>query len=306
MRLSRSRYAVGLALVLALATAGCSSPQATPSSSASVSGGTPSATASSSTTPSAAKPGAYVALGDSLAAGFQPGSGDLRESSYPALAASRLGALGSPLTLTNLACSGETTTSLTKGGRCEFPEGNQLAAAEAAIRAAGSDLRLVTIDIGGNDLLFCARGGKVDQACTVTGRKTVDANLPGILTRLRAAAGDKAQIIVLGYYNPWLAATIRSGSGVDAGASAAVVADLNARIAKHAKAAGVSYLSLDETFNANDTTPTTVQGNQLPANVAAICELTYACTFGDVHLTDEGAVRVAGTIVKAVQAAASP
>ena len=71
-----------------------------------------------------------MALGDSLAAGYQPGGAELRDTAYPALTATRLGAGGGELTLENLGCSGETTTSLVKGGKCDFAAGSQLEQAE--------------------------------------------------------------------------------------------------------------------------------------------------------------------------------
>lgn len=41
----------------------------------------------------------------------------------------------------------------------------------------------------------------------------------------------------------------------------------------------------------------------MPAEVAAVCRLTYACTVGDIHLTDEGAATVAGVLATAVKGA---
>lgn len=274
---------------------GTASTQPTPSATTSAS---PSTSASASAAPGATLEGTYIALGDSLAAGFQPSVGDVAETAYPALVSTRLGGLS----LTNLACSGENTRTTVSGGKCSYPEGSQLAAAEAAITAAGDDLALVTIDIGGNDLLFCARGAKVDTACTTGGTKTLDANLPTIFARLRAAAGKDVPILAIGYYNPWLAAGLR-GSDAETVKAQKVVDDLNARIRKHAIDAGLSYVSLDEAFSADDTSQTEVEGRAMPANVAAICQYTYACTFGDVHLTDEGSAVVAGAVAAAARAA---
>jgi lysophospholipase L1-like esterase len=132
------RRSIPLAALAAvtLALAGCggdpapaaSSPAASTTASAAAGAG---ASASASATPSSSSAGGlYVALGDSLAAGYQPGGAELRDSAYPALTATRLEAAGSGLTLENLGCSGETTTSLIKGGKCDFPAGSQLEQAE--------------------------------------------------------------------------------------------------------------------------------------------------------------------------------
>ena len=114
-----------------------------------------------------------MALGDSLAAGYQPGGAELRDTAYPALTATRLEAAGGELTLENLGCSGETTTSLLKGGKCDFAAGSQLEQAEKLLKGS-SDVSLVTVDIGGNDLLRCVRGGaQIDTRCVTAGVGTV-------------------------------------------------------------------------------------------------------------------------------------
>jgi len=265
-----------------------------------------SSSASPPTAPSAAASGSgglYVALGDSLAAGYQPGGAELRDTAYPALTATRLGAGGDALTLENLGCSGETTTSLLKGGKCDFAAGSQLEQAEKLLRTS-DDVSLVTIDIGGNDLLRCVRGGaRVDTACVTAGVGTVKKNLPTILKRLKAAAGDDVPVLVLGYYNPWLAAKALNQpiKGVDAAAKAYTA--LSTAIESAAKTSDTTFVGLDQAFSTNDTTPTKVNGRSVPKNAAAICTLTNICTAADIHLTDEGAATVARVLAKAAQKA---
>ena len=243
-----------------------------------------------------------MALGDSLAAGYQPGGAELRDTAYPALTATRLGAGGDALTLENLGCSGETTTSLLKGGKCDFAAGSQLEQAEKLLGAG--DVSLVTIDIGGNDLLRCVRGGaQIDTACVTAGVGTVKKNLPTILKRLKAAAGQDVPVLVLGYYNPWLAAKALNQpvKGVDAAAKAYTA--LSTAIESAAKSSGTTFVGLDQAFSTNDTTPTTINGRSVPKNAAAICTLTNICTAADIHLTDEGAATVARVLAKAAQKA---
>jgi lysophospholipase L1-like esterase len=266
----------------------------------------PAASSSSSVAPSATASGSgglYVALGDSLAAGYQPGGAELRDTAYPALTATRLGAGGDALTLENLGCSGETTTSLVKGGKCDFAAGSQLEQAEKLLEAS-DDVSLVTIDIGGNDLLRCVRGGaRIDTACVTAGVGTVKKNLPTILKRLKAAAGDDVPVLVLGYYNPWLAAKALNQpiKGVDAAAKAYTA--LSTAIESAAKTSDTTFVGLDQAFSTNDTTPTKVNGRSVPKNAAAICTLTNICTASDIHLTDEGAATVARVLAKAAQKA---
>jgi lysophospholipase L1-like esterase len=268
----------------------------------------PTASASSSDTASpSASPagdgGLYVALGDSLAAGYQPGGAELRDTAYPALTATRLEAAGGGLTLENLGCSGETTTSLVKGGKCDFAAGSQLEQAEKLLKGS-KDVSLVTIDIGGNDLLRCVRAGaQIDAACVKAGVGTVQKNLPTILQRLKAAAGEDVPVLVLGYYNPWLAAKALDQpiKGVDAAAKA--YTGLSTAIESAAKKSGTTFVGLDEAFSTNDTTPTTVSGRSVPKNAAQICTLTNICTAGDIHLTDEGAATVARVLAQAAEKA---
>lgn len=164
---------------------GCAVQRTTTPASPVVSVETPSTSGSAQPSTTA---GAYVALGDSLAAGYQPGSGDIRETSYPALLAARLKAEGIELELTNLGCSGETSTTLVKGGKCTFDGASQLADAEKALKAAGARAELVTVDIGGNDVLHCARGLTIDQACAEKGLATLKNTLPGAFSQ---AAGSR-------------------------------------------------------------------------------------------------------------------
>jgi lysophospholipase L1-like esterase len=270
----------------------------------------PTASSSTSVTPSASPSasasgggGLYVALGDSLAAGYQPGGAELRDTAYPALTANRLEAAGGDLTLQNLGCSGETTTSLVKGGKCDFAAGSQLEQAETLLKGS-SDVALVTIDIGGNDLLRCVKGGaQIDTACVTAGVGTVKKNLPTILERLRAAAGKDVPVLVLGYYNPWLAAKALNQpvKGVDAAAKAYTA--LSTAIETAATRSGTTFVGLDQAFSTNDTTPTTINGRSVPKNAAQICTLTNICTAADIHLTDEGAATVARVLAKAAQQA---
>ncbi|GAA4400982.1 hypothetical protein GCM10023168_10140 [Fodinibacter luteus] len=291
--------AVAAALALALSACGADAEPAVTSAAPPSAGSTP--PSPSPTASDAGGPGGlYVALGDSLAAGYQPGGGELRDTAYPALAADRLAGDGAELTLENLGCSGETTTSLLEGGKCEFDEGSQIEQAEAVLEGAGGDVALVTIDIGGNDLLACVRGGaSIDAACVEKGVATVGRNLPTILDRLTAAAGDGVPVLVLGYYNPWVAAQTldQPVAGVEEASDA--YAELSATIERAAKEAGATFVGLDEAFATDDTTPTEIGGRTVPENAARVCTLTNLCTARDIHFSDEGAATVARVLAEA-------
>ncbi len=261
---------------------------------------TPSTSPTEDTGADAGAGGMYLALGDSLAAGYQPGGAELRDTAYPALTATRLARSGVDLTLENLGCSGETTGTLEKGGKCDFPAGSQLAQAEAYLAQNEGDVRLVSIDIGGNDLLRCAtRQLTVDRACVDKGVRTVSSTLPGVLERLRDAAGKDVPVLVIGYYNPWLAAGYLGEGQDQLKAAASAFTRLDAAIEKSAKASGATFVSLDKAFALDDETPTQFAGRTVPRNVAQVCSLTYTCTAADIHLTDEGAATVARVLAQA-------
>ncbi len=271
------------------------SPPAPATSSAPAGSATPSASASAGRT--------YLALGDSLAAGYQPGGTELRDTAYPALAATRLSRGGSPVTVENLACSGETTGTFLTGGKCDFAAGSQVAQAEAFLHDHRGEVALVSVDIGGNDLLRCAAKLQVDAACASAGLGTVRKNLPTIVERLRAAAGPDVPVLVLGYYNPWLASSYLGAGKAQLAVATKAFTDLDAQIAAGAKKGGGRFVSLDEAFGLDDTTPTTFNGRSVPTNVAQVCSLTYICTAFDIHLTDEGAAVVGRVLAEAATAA---
>jgi len=156
----------------------------------------------------------YLALGDSLGTGhpyehpsypeYDPSKGyvslfhNYLESKDP---------LHRPLLLNNLSIDGATTTSLIS---------DELPAALADLKARNSDwwlfddIRVVTVDIGGNDLIatlpYCMGG--ITPECLAAhdaAFATISTNLDYILGELRKAAGPFTQIIVMTYYNGFVA-----------------------------------------------------------------------------------------------------
>ena len=102
----------------------------------------------------------YVSLGDSYSVGYQPGLG--ATPGYTAFVARR-----THLKLVNFGCGGATTTSILNGIGCPdvlphtaggvtYPTTSQAAAAEAFITAHPGHIGLITVTIGGNDVVPCA------------------------------------------------------------------------------------------------------------------------------------------------------
>ena len=168
---------------------------------------------------------ATLALGDSLAVGV--GASDPATTGYVPQVHAYLGTALDPgradpdpldavpdafnrkrLELVNLGVSGETTSTM-------IAPGGQFDAALATLAARNGnatpvdDVRVVTLDVGGDDVFAvlqhpdCAAGltaacGAVIQATFAT----FGANFGAIVAGLRTTAGPDAEIVVMTYYNP--------------------------------------------------------------------------------------------------------
>lgn len=182
---------------------------------------TPSATATATRTPTPsptpAAAGTYVALGDSLAVGV--GASAPSDLGYVGRVFTALRSNGSPLPvaqLVNLAVSGETSASMLAGG--------QLDAAIQTIGSADPPVALVTLDIGGNDLLRLlgtetCQSAPLGQECLALLAATLDEferSFRRIVDDLGAAVEEHApaaRLAVMTYFNPF--------SGTDAAYEAA-------------------------------------------------------------------------------------
>lgn len=248
-------------------------------------------------------PGWYLALGDSLAAGYQPGQGDHKTGGYVGQVAAKVGA-----PLTNLACSGETTSSYlgTTANRC-YPGSSQDAAALKFLNSKKGTPGVITIDIGANDVAGCAEGGSIDLDCVNTGLGTVKTNTVTILNNLRAAAPD-SQIIVLNYYNPFLVFYLNEATRPLASLSAPLQRSLNSSIATAAAGSKADVADVAGRFESYDFT-TMVSAppyGTLPVNVARICTWTWMCAKTDIHANDTGYDQLAAVTIAQLWAVTPP
>lgn len=241
----------------------------------------------------------YLALGDSLAYGYQPVQPLDRTQGY----AYRVHAAHPQLMLENLSCSGETTTTLLRGGICQYPEAaSQLAAAERFLGVHRGRVALVTLDVGANDITPCARGGVIDQACVDRAYRTVAGNLVQIVLRLRLVA-PQVRIVAMTYYNPNLAAYLQGAAGQQLAGQALTVGNrFNAILTAIYRLAGIQVADVAGAFATNDSTPVTVAGlGQVPLNVARICQWTWMCAprpLGpDIHANAAGYAVMAGAFL---------
>jgi lysophospholipase L1-like esterase len=268
-----------------------------------------------------ARPVYYVALGDSLSQGVQPATPPLppgvslgqsieTDQGY----ADDLDARYSPafhgrLTLVKLGCPGETTTSMLtgSGSPCSYPQGSQLAAALAFIRAHRDEIGLITIDIGANDVDGCVTGGTISQSCVAKGIATVKQDLPLILGALRCAAGSRTRIVGMNLYDPFLADYLTGAAG-QAAATQSVTLDetLNQLLAAADRAFGVRTADVQDAFSTADFTDTApLPGvGTVPLNVARICAWTWMCAPSpvgpNIHANTAGYQVIAAAFERAI------
>ena len=156
---------------------------------------------SSTTLPTGPGISYYLSLGDSV--GMWDGT-----RSFPYLLANRYSHSSVPgLRLIDMSCSGETTESMVKGSTCA-PGGSQYDNAVSFVNAHRGHIALVTISIGGNDVVPCmSRPGAA--TCFVNGLSKMKSNISTIVAGLRDATGPHVPIIGMNVYDPllgdWLA-----------------------------------------------------------------------------------------------------
>lgn len=252
----------------------------------------------------------YVSLGDSYSVGYQPGKG--ATPGYASYVARHTG-----LRLANFGCAGATTTSLlatigcpvvlphTAGGR-SYPTTTQIAAATAFLAAHKGHIGLVTVSIGGNDIVPCAKASN-PISCVATAVSTIKTNVTSIASQLRAAAGPKVPIIgstypdvILGTYvypsNPASPAAVNLANLSVVAFKALVNPALSQSYATSSgafvdvtKATG-AYTSLKRTVH-------TKAYGTIPVPVASVCKLTWFCARGDIHPMNRGYTLIGKLIV---------
>ncbi|WP_431473652.1 SGNH/GDSL hydrolase family protein [Ornithinimicrobium sp. W1665] len=230
----------------------------------------------------------YLALGDSLAAGYQPTTGDDLDGGYVGHVLEGVQEDYAKTRLVNLACSGETSAEMIDGGDCSYDQGSQLAAAEQFLRAHKDKVSTVTIHIGANDVAGCVYDAvpfdpqdvpaaiELDT-CLRRGLAAFDQNLDTILTRLRAAS-PSTDIVIGNYYNPFLAGAVLPPLRDLAPRTIPYAAALNNGITVNAEESGAEVADVAAAFD-NDTPG---------LNVSAICTNTWMCQRLDIHANNLG------------------
>jgi lysophospholipase L1-like esterase len=258
--------------------------------------------------PAAANPQAdrvfYLALGDSLSAGFQP-DGERNQGYVDDLFHSVRQQLDG-LELRNVGCVGETSRSLITGRHslCNYAAGSQLAAAVSFLEAHRGNVAFITIDIGSNDLVdrcLDPDTGAIVKACAVDLRPQLQKRVAHIVKALSVAAGPDVPIVGMTYYDPFLGywGLVPGGRGL-ARDSQHAWAVFDAGLETAYRNAGAAVADVAATFRVDDFSHTVVvpDRGRLPVNVARTCEWTWFCTpefAGDPHANRTGYKKIAGT-----------
>ncbi|HEV7175778.1 MAG TPA: SGNH/GDSL hydrolase family protein [Solirubrobacteraceae bacterium] len=221
----------------------------------------------------------YLALGDSLAAGFQappakPHAGYVDDLYAPALRRQR------DLRLVNVACLGATSTTLMSGDLCSATAGPQLRRAIRFLRRHRGNVSLVTLDIGGNDIgAACGTGLSVTIRCARSALVTTGTNVSKIAQQLRAAAGRRTPIVAMNYYDPGLAFWLQPSSRAVVPETLSIVDSLNRTLARAYRSGDVAVADVATAFAIHDLRRrTTLAGHgRVPVAVANVCRYTGAC-----------------------------
>ena len=155
----------------------------------------------------------YLALGDSLAFGYQPNL-DFSHS-YPAQWYSSNLSKHHVKSYTNYGCNGETSNTFINGG-CPYSYllhnyyvGAQLNVAIAFIKAHPGAVSPVSLDIGANDLLPDINSSTCAISSTwSTDLATLDTNLtqtilPKLVAALTVSGVRKGDLVMMNYYDPY-------------------------------------------------------------------------------------------------------
>jgi lysophospholipase L1-like esterase len=243
--------------------------------------------------------GYYLALGDSVAYGFQSSklAAGLPPSAfntgYVDVLAARLRAIRPGIAVTNYGCPGESTTSFVEGPCLSnvigFPlhdpfAGTQLDAATAFMRAHPGQVSPVTLTLWGNDVRQLVESCAADIGCISAGAPAAIARLAGnlrlILRELHAAAPN-AEIIVTGAWDSFVGSFAEADPLFQA---------LNAAVAGVAANGRARFADTFPIFNP--------QGDPA-AETEAICTLTLLCSEGDSHPSDAGYEAIADIVFDA-------
>jgi lysophospholipase L1-like esterase len=234
----------------------------------------------------------YLALGDSMAYGFQPPKANLPPSAvktgYVNVLAADFRKLSPQIKVADYGCPGESTVTFVHGG-CDWLKhggklhdpfhGAQLAAALAFLRAHPGKVSPITMTLWGSDVFPLSAQGKHAQSAI----SSLEKRLSSILRQLRAAAPG-AEIIVSGAWT------------IEADKLAKVEPLYRSVDTAIRRSAAASRIRVADVAAALEGT------GSVKARQSHLCSLTFYCTKGtkgDPHPTDAGYRAMAGAFLAA-------
>ena len=268
----------------------------------------------------------FLALGDSLAVGIQPnpaGEQLKTDNGYVTDMFAHYRAQIPHLQLVEMGCPGDDTANVVSGQGnaaaakvydCDRSGGSQLDAAVAFIRAHSSQVKLVSLDIGTNDVVDCLdptlykKGVTATLACITQGMGAVSTNLPKILAPLKAAVAPGTKLVAGDIYDPFLAGLLVNDATVDgiARRSLALITKVNGEIAYADARAGFGTANVASAFFTYSTAKVRAPalGGSVQRNVAVLCSFTWSCTKAprgpNIHPTTAGYLAMARAYENAV------
>jgi lysophospholipase L1-like esterase len=257
-----------------------------------------------------------VSVGDSYASGYQPVASatahrDTHGFAYQVVGLAR--AKGYRFVLRNFGCGGATTTTILRQRGCSvpasgpdtvsYPSQTQAAAVDRFLSRHRGHIGLVTVSIGGNDLLGCSNAAIV-LSCASQAVTAMTGEVAELLSGLRHAAGPRVPIVGITYPDVFLGLDASPHTGQQNLATLSVTefrSIFNPALRALYASAGATFVDVTRATGAyTPLTTTTDDGHYgtIPAAAAYVCSLTYYCGRQDVHPTTEGYRVIARLIVK--------
>jgi lysophospholipase L1-like esterase len=263
----------------------------------------------------------YVSIGDSYAAGYRPdgaGSGSTSRDGFAYQLMSALNADRNDWKLANFGCSGETAYAMAFEVGCapaalapdgiQYRDDPQAIAAVEFIAEHRDNIGLVTIAMGGNDLLRCL--GKPDsragQACAEESVPKVVGSLDALLAKLRGEVGHEVPIVGISYINVFLADAMSDDPVVQERANwSRVLFENYLNPALRQMYSKYNATFIDTTALAGGYMPATEKTSTpelgtVTASIGRVCALTYYCSDRDVHPDRAGHALIASAVENAI------